>query len=253
MMTVQQPSAELNIQLKKLGLSGMLNSLEIRNQQSLTGQLAYCEFLSLLAQDELLLRANRSYERRLKLANLNGNKTIENFDFTFNPKIDQRLIHDLATCHFIRDKQSLILIGPCGTGKTHLAEALGFCALKQEFDVICTTQSELTGQLQAARATHTYGKKLKHFATVPLLIIDDFGLKPLKTPEDEDMHEIISRRYENGSMIITSNLAVSEWQQAFPNQLLGAAALDRLQHRSRTIILDGGSYRSRQIVEKKEG
>ena len=84
------------------------------------------------------------------------------------------------------------------------------------------------------------------------LIIDDFGLKPLKTPEDEDIHEVISRRYENGSMIITSNLAVSEWQQAFPNQLLGAATLDRLQHRAEVIVLDGASYRSRQIIQKKE-
>lgn len=251
-MTIQQPLPELNASLRQLGLSGMLASLESRNQQALTGQMAYCEFLSLLAQDELLVRTNRRYERRCKLANLNGHKTIENFDFTFNPKINQRLIHDLATCHFIREKRSLLLIGPCGTGKTHLAEALGFCALKQEFDVICTTQSQLTAQLQAARATHTYGKKLKQFATVPLLIIDDFGLKPLKTPEDEDIHEVISRRYENGSMIITSNLAVSEWQQAFPNQLLGAATLDRLQHRSEVIVLDGASYRSRQIGSKNK-
>jgi DNA replication protein DnaC len=252
-MTVQQPLPELNVSLRKLGLSGMLASLESRNQQALTGQMAYCEFLSLLAQDELLMRANRSYERRCKLANLNGHKTIENFDFMFNPKINQRLIRDLATCHFIREKQSLLLIGPCGTGKTHLAEALGFCALKQEYDVICTTQSQLTASLQAARATHTYGKKLKQFATVPLLIIDDFGLKPLKTPEDEDIHEVISRRYEKGSIIITSNLAISEWQQAFPNQLLGAATLDRLQHRSEAIILEGASYRSRQITPKQEG
>lgn len=248
-MTVQHPLPELNASLRKLGLSGMLASLESRNQEALTGQMAYCEFLSLLTQDELLMRANRSYERRCKLANLNGHKTIENFDFMFNPKLNQRLIHDLATCYFIREKRSILLIGPCGTGKTHLAEALGFCALKQEYDVICTTQSQLTDALQAARATHTYGKKLKHFATVPLLIIDDFGLKPLKTPEDEDIHEIIRRRYENGSIIVTSNLAISEWQQAFPNQLLAAATLDRLQHRSEVIILEGASYRSRQITQ----
>ena len=252
-MTLQQPLPELRDSLKKLKLSGMLSSLDTRNQQALTAQMSYCEFLSLLAQDELLIRETRCYERRCKMANLKGHKTIETFDFTFNPKINQRLIYDLATCHFIRDKQSLLLVGPCGTGKTHLAEALGFCAVKLGFDVLCLTQSQLTAQLQAARATYTYGKKLKQFATVFLLIIDDFGLKPLKTPEDEDIHEIMSRRYENGSMIVTSNLAVSEWQQAFQNQLLGAATLDRLQHRSESIILDGPSYRSsHQAIQKKE-
>ena len=152
------------------------------------------------------------------------------------------------TCHFIREKRSLLLVGPCGTGKTHLAEALGFCAIKQGFDVLCTTQSQLTAQLQAARATQSYGKKLKQFTTVPLLIIDDFGLKPLKSPEDEDLHEVISQRYEQGSLIVTSNLAVCEWQQAFPNQLLAAATLDRLQHRAEVIVLTGESYRTRQIM-----
>lgn len=251
-MTLQQPLPELKESLKKLKLSGMLASLDTRNQQALSGQMAYCEFLSLLAHDELLLREHRSSERRCRIAHLKGHKTIENFDFNFNPNINRRLIHNLATCHFIREKQSLLLVGPCGTGKTHLAEALGFCAIKQGFDVMCTTQSQLTAQLQAARATHSYGKRLKQLTTIPLLIIDDFGLKPLKTPEDEDLHEVISQRYENGSMIVTSNLAVSEWQQAFPNQLLGAATLDRLQHRAEIIVLDGASYRSQQNMQKKE-
>ena len=251
-MTLQQPLPELIGSLKKLKLSGMLASLETRNQQALTGQMAYCEFLSLLAQDEVLIRENRCYERRCKIAGLNGHKSIENFDFTFNPNINQRLIHDLATCHFIREKKSVLLIGPCGTGKTHLAEALGFCAVKQGYDVLYTTQSQLTSQLQMARATHSYGKKIKQLSNVALIILDDFGLKPLKTPEDEDIHEVISRRYERGSIIITSNLSLLEWQQAFPNKLLGAATLDRLQHRSQTIILDGMSYRSQQIIQKKE-
>ena len=251
-MTQQHPLPELNDALKKLGLTGMLNSLESRNQQALSGQMSYCEFLSLLAQDELLLRDNRKYERRLKFANITSHKTIENFDFTFNPQINQRLIHDLATCRFIYEKQSLLLIGPCGTGKTHLAHALGFCAVKQGYDVVCLTQSQLTTQLQAARATQTYGKKIKHLTTASLLIIDDFGLKPLKTPEDEDIHEVVSRRYETGSMIVTSNLAISEWQQAFPNQLLASATLDRLQHRSELLVIDGASYRSRQIKQENK-
>lgn len=137
-MTIQQILPELNVRLKKLGLSGMINNIEVRNQEAIANQMAHCEFLSLLAQDELLMRQNRRYERLLKTAGISGHKTIENFDFKFNPKVNQTLIRDLATVRFIAEKSPVLILGPCGTGKSHIAQAIGFCAIKQGCEVLYT-------------------------------------------------------------------------------------------------------------------
>jgi len=249
-MTIHQPLPELTTQLKKLGLLGMINTLDIRNQEAITNQIAYSEFLSLLVQDELLMRDNRGYERRLKAANIMGHKTIENFDFKFNPKINQSLIRDLMTGGFIREKYPLLIVGPCGTGKSHIAQAIGLCAIRKGYDVLYITQTELLQTLQTAKAIGDYDKKLKLFAKVSLLIVDDFGLKPLRVPQDEDLHELLAQRYERTTTIVTSNLDLHEWQQAFPNQLLGAAAVDRLQHNAYVVRLEGMSYRAQKTKEK---
>lgn len=243
-MTLHTPSTELTDTLKKLKLSGMHDSLKARNDEAIANQMSYVEFLTLLAQDELLARQQRLYERRYKKADFKGAKTIETFDFHFNPKINQAQIRDLATCRFIKERHPVLITGPCGTGKSHIAQALGHCALQQGYEVLCTTQAKLSEQIQAAKATHSYRRKMKALTQLPLLIIDDFGLKPLRSPQDEDLHELISERYEQSSTIVTSNLAVGEWQQAFTNQLLGIATIDRLQHHAYQVILEGRSYRS---------
>lgn len=252
-MTINQVLPELTTSLKKLGLSGMINGLESRRAQAVSNQMSHCDFLSLLTGDELLHRENRRYERRLKQANLSGYKTIETFDFSFNPKVNQTLIRDLATCLFVREKHPVLIVGPCGTGKSHLAQALGFCAIKQGLDVLSSTQNQLADLLQSARATNSYVKKLKLLSKVPLLIIDDFALKPLKPSEEEVLHDLINQRYEQTSTMITSNLAVSEWYNAFSNKLLGAAMIDRLQHNAYNLTLDGKSYRTIKTTEKNRG
>ena len=138
---------------------------------------------------------------------------------------------------------AVLIAGPCGTGKSHLAQAIGHCAVQKGIDVLFFTQAKLLANLHAARATNTYEKRFQTLAKVDLLIIDDFGLKPLKSPQDEDLHDLIDERYEQKSTIITSNLDFSEWGQAFPNKLLGAATLDRLRHNAYRLILEGESYR----------
>ena len=235
---------ELSPMLKQLRLSGILDSLEVRNHQAIEDKLAYTEFLALLLQDETARRTNKKLSQRLRKAGFQSNKTLEAFDFTFNPIIDKKLIIDLATGQFMSEKVPVLIAGPCGTGKSHLAQAIGHCAVRIEKDVIFTTQAKMLGQLHAAKAIHLYDRKLKTFARVDLLIIDDFGLKPLQPPQDEDLHAVVAERYEKCSTIVTSNLDFDEWGDAFPNKILGAATLDRLRHGAYRVVLNGKSYRT---------
>ena len=237
-------NVEVTDVLRKLCLTGMLDCLLARISEAANNQISHMEFLSLLTQDELLAREQRRYERRHKKASLTGIKTIENFDFKFNPKINQALIRDLATCRFLKEKSPVLIMGPCGTGKTHIAQALAHCALQHGYDVLCTTQSKISEELQAARAVNGYTKKLKALTKLSLIIIDDLGLKPLRTPQDEDLHELIAERSERATTIITSNLSFNEWQQAFTNKLLGIATIDRLRHNAYQLVLEGKSYRT---------
>lgn len=241
---LMNPMPELVPLLKQLRLSGILDSLESRNRQAIEQKLAYTEFLAVLIQDEVARREQKKLQLRLRRASFRSQKTLEQFDFDFNPGVNRALIQDLATGRFIQEKVAVLIAGPCGTGKSHLAQALGHCAVRQGHDVLFATQTRLLGSLHAARATATFERRFQSLARVAVLIIDDFGLKPLRPPHDEDFHDLIAERYEQAATIITSNLDFSEWGDAFPNRLLGAATLDRLRDSAYRLILDGQSYRS---------
>jgi DNA replication protein DnaC len=238
------PMPQITPLLKQLRLSGILDSLELRNRQAIDEKLSYGEFLSLLIQDEVARRENRKFALRVRRAGFRSQKTLEGFDFTFNPNVNQAQIMDLATCRFMEEKASVLIAGPTGTGKSHIAQALGHEAIRRGHDVIFTSQSKLLGQLQAARATQAFERRLAAFANVDLLIMDDFGLKPLQTPQDEDFHDLIAERYERRPIVVTSNLDLSEWAEAFPNRILGAAVIDRLRHGAYQVVLDGETYRT---------
>ncbi|MFP7755287.1 IS21-like element helper ATPase IstB [Thermodesulfobacteriota bacterium B35] len=246
------PMPELIPMLKQLRLSGIMDSLEIRNRQAIDEKMAYTDFLALLIQDEVARRTQRKFDLRIRRAGFRNQKTLEDFDFSFNPAINKAQIMDLATCRFMEEKACVLIVGPCGTGKSHIAQALGHCAIRQGRDVLFTTQTKLLGQLQAARATNSYDRRLNTLAKVDLLIIDDFGLKPLRTPQDEDIHDLIGERYERRSTIITSNLDLSEWRDAFPNKLLGAATIHRIRHGAYCVVLDGKSYRTTKPLPKPQ-
>ncbi len=243
------PIPELAPHLKQLRLSGILDSLEARNRQALDGKLAYTEFLSLLIQDEVARREQKKFQMRLRRASFRTAKTLEQFDFERLPKLNRTLVHELATGRYLTERAPVLIVGPCGTGKSHLAQALGHCAIRQGIDVLFTTCAQLTASLNAARATGGYERKLAALARVSLLIIDDFGLKPLRPPADEDLHDLIAERYEQTATIVTSNLDFPEWDQAFPaNRLLASATLDRLRHNAYCLVLDGESFRAPRLA-----
>lgn len=238
------PFTELTPMLKTLRLSGMLDSLEVRNRQALTEQLAPAEFLTLLVQDEIARREQHKFTRRLRRAAFHSAKTIEQFDFAATPRLNRTLVNDLLTCRFIGEAAPVHIVGPVGTGKSHLAQAIGHQAVRQGHEVHFATQSELLGALARARLSGVHARRMRMLARVPLLVIDDFALKPIRSPHDDDLHELIAARYERLPTLLTSNLAAEEWHEAFPdNKLLGAATIDRLNHGAYSITLEGPSRR----------
>jgi len=247
-MTTLNPIPELAPQLKQLRLSGILDSLEIRNRQAIEGKLAYTDFLAVLVGDEIARRENKKFYMRLRRAQFRTTKSLEQFDFARVPGLNRALVSDLAAGRYIQEKAPVLIVGPSGIGKSHLAQALGHCAVRQGVDVLFTTCAHLTQSLNAARAAGAYQRKLTALARIPLLIIDDFGLKPLRAPADEDMHDLIAERYVRTATIVTSNLDFPEWDQAFPaNPLLASATLDRLRHNAYCLELNGRSYRDPKV------
>lgn len=239
------PIPELTPLLKQLRLSGILDSLAARNREAIDRKLAYTDFLSLLIHDEVARREQKKLDLRLRRANFRNQKTLEGFDFDRLPNLNRALVHDLATGRFIEEKVAVLIAGPCGTGKSHLAQALGHAAARLGYDVLFITQTQLLTSLRSARATDNYERRFQSLAKVPLLIVDDFGLKPLRSPEEEDFHDLIAERYERTATVLTSNLDFSEWGEAFAsNKMIGAATLDRLRHGAYRVVLDGDSYRN---------
>jgi len=236
---------ELGSMLRTLRLSGMLDSLETRNRQALQEHMAPVDFLSLLLSDEIARREQQRFATRLRRAAFHTAKTIEQFDFERNLGLNRSLVNDVLTCRFIGEAAPVHIVGPVGTGKSHLAQAIGHQAVKLGHEVHFATQSQLFGALNRARLSGVYERRMKMLSKVTLLVIDDFALKPIGTPHDDDLHEIVAARYEKLPTIITSNLAAEEWQEAFStNKMLGAATVDRLMHGAHSIVLEGRSQRS---------
>jgi DNA replication protein DnaC len=244
------PMPELTPMLKQLRLSGIMDSIESRNRQAIEKKMSYMDFLATIITDEIARRNQKKLASALRRANFRNQKTLEEFDFSFNPNINRSLVMDLASCRFISEKVCVFIIGPCGTGKSHLAQALGHSAIREGYNVLFTTPSKMLAQLNAARAINGFERLFTKIANVDLLIIDDFGLKPLKSTQDEDFHDVIAERYERKSTIVTSNLDIPEWTDAFPNRILGEATIDRLRHGAYTVVLEGNSYRSAKPIAK---
>ena len=233
-------------QLKQLRLSGILDTLEARTRQATDERWSYGDFLERLLEDEVERRQQKQLALRVRRADLPGDKTLETFDFTTSPGLNRQLLYELATGNFIREHRNVLLCGPTGVGKTHLAQGLSHEACRRGFDVVFTNAHKMLRHLQAGRADNTYDKRLAQYVRPDLLVIDDFGLKPLVPPSAEDLYDVIDERYAgDGAILLTSNRAPAEWATWFANPLLASAGLDRLAHNAYVIILTGPSYRAR--------
>jgi DNA replication protein DnaC len=235
---------QVGAQLKQLRLSGVLETLEGRQRQAIEAKWSYVDFLARLLEDEIERRAQKQLSLRVRRSSVNTTKTLEGFDFSFNPSVNRQQILALASGDYLRQKRNVLICGPSGVGKSHLAQALGHEACRQGYDVVFVNTHKLLQQLNGGRADGSYARRLETYLRPDLLILDDFGLRALMPPSPEDMYEVIAERYEKGSIVLTSNRAPSEWPDLFGNPLLASAGLDRLAHHAESVVITGRSFRA---------
>lgn len=242
----------LQTALTKLRLSGLAQSLEVRLQEAQGNSLKHVEFLELLLQDELAVRAERLIGRRVKAAAFREPKTLEDFDWQFNPSIKRKQIFDLATCRFVREARDVLLLGPPGTGKSHLVQALGYQAIKSGFTVLYRSIFDLVRDFLHDEALGGQEKVLLKYLKPDLLEIDDMGMKQLPKRSGEYLFEIIMRRYQLRSTIMTSNRPLEDWGKLIGDVPSATAILDRFLHNADVIAITGKSYRMKDRASQNQ-
>jgi DNA replication protein DnaC len=243
----------LQSQLKELRLSGLALTLEVRCQEARANNLSHAEFLELLFQDEVLVRRERVIGRRVKAAEFRELKTLDSFNWAFNPSINRKQIYDLATCRFIRELKDVLFLGPPGVGKSFIVQALGYEAIKQGHVVWYRSIFDVVRDFLQDEAFAGQDKMLTNYLKPDLLIIDDMGMKNLPKQSGEYLFEIIMRRYETRSTIMTSNRPLEDWGKLIGDVPSATAILDRFLHHAEMITINGRSYRLRNQSDNPSG
>ena len=230
--------------LRTLKLSGMLHTLEARLAQARAGELGHIEFPQVLCHDEIARRESQAITRRLRRAKFDQQVTLEEFDYQASPKLPAAQIRDLAALRWLSAGESVVLYGPVGVGKTHVAQGLGHLAIRQGAEVRFLKTSRLLATLAGGHADHSWDKRLRELVRPALLILDDFAMRELTATQADDLYELVSERATNGtSMILTSNRAPVDWYPLFPNPVVAESLLDRLINSSHQVFINGPSYR----------
>lgn len=239
----------LKSQLRALKMPAMAEGLEMRNRHALANQTTYLEFLELLVEDESASRQANGYRSRLKDSRLDTQKVLDTYDFTYQPQLDKRQVYELASCRFIEQRHNAVFMGKPGVGKTHLAHAIGLEAVKRGKKVLFVHTNEMVDRLYASRADGSYQATMQRYLKPDLLILDELGFKKMPQNSMEDFFEIIRRRYETGSVVITTNRNFEDWGALFGDKVIASAIIDRIVHHAVIVKLTGSSYRVKNLME----
>ena len=234
---------QIKSNLKKLKLSSFYENIDHRIQEAIDTKMGYADFLLLLTQDEIDRRKIRKQENSIKKANLGRYKRLLEFDFDFNVKINRQQILQFSSCEFIKRNENIFFVGPAGVGKTFLAKAIAHEACVKGFSAIFSRTQKMLEYIYSGKADTTEHKKMSQFLKPDILILDDWGLQAFPNHLLNILNEIISERYERGSIIITSNRSLENWHELFSEPVVSSALLDRLFHNAHKIIIEGKSYR----------
>lgn len=237
---------QLETKLKSLRLSGMLATLEARLTQARGGELGHLEFLEVLLEDEISRREAKALAERIRRARFESQVTLAEFDFSYNPGVPAALIRDLGTLRFLERGESVLLYGPVGVGKTHVAQALGHAACRRGWSVLFAKTSRVLAELAGGRADGSWESRLRRLARPDLLILDDFALRAFSPSQGDDFYELVSERAAHGSFILTANRSPRDWYELFPNAVVAESVLDRLVHSSFHVPMEGKSYRPKR-------
>lgn len=244
-------STGLDTRLRRLRLASMAVAFEAQNAESIKHKHSYLEFLAALVDGELESRDNKGLQKRVKAAHFPTAKTLEDFNFDFQPKLDVKLVKSLATCDFVERHENVILVGQPGTGKTHLSIALGIKACERGYDVRFTTVQELAARLRSAHADNSVEEVVEQYIEPDLVILDELGFTPLDRLLADAFYRIIARRYEQRSLIVTSNKSFESWGEVFPDAVIASAVLDRLVHHAHLVPIVGESFRMKELKARQ--
>jgi len=242
---------KIKTKLRDLKLAGMVKTIESRNSYAIENKASYMDFMELLIEDEHVNRLSNSFSKRLNKSKINTQKSLDAFDFNYQPELNKKQIMDIASCRFVNENKNIVLMGKPGVGKTHLANAIGLEAIKQGYKVVLLHINDLIEKINVAKADGSIVMLMNTLLNADLLILDELGFKKLPAESIDGFFEVIRRRYENGSIIITTNRNFEDWGAVFGDYVMASAIIDRIVHHAIIIKINGESFRIKNFKNEK--